>query len=66
MSARLEVVLFIGETRYEAYDEIELVMKSGRVLKGRIIPMNNTRYFYLDTKERVEVIYPADIERDVP
>ena len=68
MSAKLEVVLCIGEsqTRFAAYDEIELVLKNGRVVKGTILPMNNTRSFYLSTKDCVEVIYPEDIARYVP
>lgn len=65
MSAKLEVMLCIGGARFKTYDEVELVMKNGRVLKGTILPINSTRSFYLSTKKCVEVIYPEDIKNCV-
>lgn len=64
MGAILEISLCIGDTktRFCTYDEVELILKNGRVVKGRILPMDNTRCFYLDTEQRVEVIYPEDIK----
>lgn len=64
--AKMEITLNIDGVRFGAYDEVELVLKKGRIVKGKILPISNLRSFYLDTPQRVEVIYADDIKGYIP
>ena len=64
--AKMEITLNIDGVRFSAYDEVELVLKKGRIVKGKILPISNLRSFYLDTPQRVEVIYADDIKGYIP
>ena len=64
MSAKLEISLYIGilQTRFDAYDEVKLKLKNGKIVKGTLLPMENIRYCHINTEKGVQTIYPEDIE----
>lgn len=64
--AKMEITLNVDGMRFGAYDEVELMLKKGRIVKGKILPISNLRSFYLDTPQRVEVIYADDIKGYIP
>ena len=68
MSASLEISLYIGElkTRFDKFDEIELELKNGKIVKGIIQPFEDTDCFYLNTENGMCCIRPSDIKRYIP
>lgn len=64
--AKMEITLNIDGVRFGAYDDVELILKKGKIVKGKILPISNLRSFYLDTPQRVEVIYADDIKGFIP
>lgn len=64
MSAKLEICLYVGllQTRFDAFDEVELKLKNGSTVKGTLLPMESTRYFEVNTEKGVRVVYPEDVE----
>ena len=68
MSASLEISLYIGElkTRFDEFDEIELELKNGKIVKGIIQPFEDTDCFYLNTENGMYCIRPSDIKRYIP